>query len=77
MISLTTKAYLSQNKSFQVMLPDELELSEGEYEVVLVLLPVESKSVVPKKKLIFTSHDYFLPESNTFSRNDIFDDYGR
>ncbi len=77
MISLTTKAYLQDSHEINFKIPENIKLKTGEYEIVIVINTIPIKTT-KKKKLTFSEHNYSLEnQSSTFSREEIYGDYGR
>jgi len=77
MISVTTKAFLQENKVLNFKIPENTHLQEGEYEIVIVINTTALK-ISEKKKLSFSEHDfYFSNPDSTFRREDIYGDFGR
>jgi len=77
MISLTTKAFLHKYHEMNFKLPENINLNTGEYEIVIVIntIPLQDST---KKTLTFSDHNYMLEnEGITFSREDIYGDFGR
>ena len=77
MISLTTKAYLQENRTINFKIPETIDLMKEEYELVIVIntTPLQKTQ---KRKLTFAEHQYnFDNQVSTFSREEIYGDYGR
>jgi len=77
MISLSTTAFLQESQIMNFRIPQNLSLKTGEYEIVIVINDVPLKEV-KKQKLTFAEHNYcFENPSSTFSRTEIYGDFGR
>jgi len=77
MISLTTKAFVRDNRVINFKIPENTNIESGEYEIVIVIdtTPAEKKM---KAKLTFSEHDYQLSNPDTtFSRENIYGEFGR
>jgi hypothetical protein len=77
MISVTTRAFLQESQMINFKIPENIKLKTGEYEIIIVINTVplyETK----KRKLTFAEHNYIFENPNiTFSRADIYGDFGR
>jgi len=77
MISLTTKAFLQESHIMNFRIPENVKLKSGEYEIVIVINTIPLKEN-RKRKLTFSAHNYcFENPSTTFSRAEIYGEYGR
>ncbi len=77
MISVTTRAFLQDSQIMNFRIPENIKLKTGEYEIIIVIntIPIKEKR---KHKLTFSEHNYcFENPSSTFSRADIYGDFGR
>jgi len=77
MISVTTRAYLQESHIINFRIPQNINLKTGEYEIVIVINDVPLMET-KKRKLTFSEHNYcFENPSSTFSRAEIYGDFGR
>jgi hypothetical protein len=77
MISLKTKAFLQDSQTMNFKIPENMKLKTGEYEIVIVINDIPLKTD-KKRKLTFSEHIYgFENPSNTFSREELYEDFGR
>lgn len=73
MLTLNTNAYISPQNAF-LTIPINTNIPEGEYEIVLVL---QAKLPRKKRKITFSNHNIIIPQSETFRREDMYDENGR
>ena len=77
MISLKTKAFLQDSQMMNFKIPENIKLKTGEYEIVIVINDIPLKTD-KKRKLTFSEHVYgFENPNNTFSREELYGDFGR
>ena len=77
MISLKTRAFLQDSKTMNFKIPENIKLKTGEYEIVIVInaVPLQTEK---KRKLTFSEHVYsFENPYVTFSREELYGDFGR
>ncbi len=77
MISVTTRAFLQESQIINLEIPENIKLKTGEYEIVIVI-NTNPLPILQKRKLTFSEHNYcFENPGITFSRADIYGDFGR